>query len=128
MRVSTKLAITSLAFTVAGCSGFGLRSTPSPAPAAAPAAPAVAPAAPASASAVPAAAVAASATPATAPTATTTTSPTPTYYKVTDVTSGKAFYTLNVKRVGNAAVFTDERNGAETTLQNSQVLPVQKLE
>ena len=128
MRVSKKLAITSLAFAVAGCSGFGLRSTPSPAPAAAPAAPAVAPAAPASASAVPAAAVAASAAPATAPTATTTTSPTPTYYKVTDITSGKAFYTLNVKRVGNAAVFTDERNGAETTLQNSQVLPVQKLE
>lgn len=124
MRMSNKLVASSIAFALAGCSGFGFRSSASPATGAAPASAPPAPTAPAATGPSPVA----SAAPATAPTGTTTTSPTPAYYKVTDVTSGKSFYTLKVNRVGNAVVFTDERTGAETTLQNSQVLPVQKLE
>ena len=124
MRVSNKLVVSSFAFVLAGCSGFGFRSSANPAPAAPPASTAPATTASAATAPNPAAAVA----PTSAPAATTTTSATPTYYKVTDVTSGKSFYTLKVNRVGNAVVFTDERTGAETTLQNSQVLPVQKME
>ena len=111
MRLSTKLALVALIFTLAACSGFGRRSSPSPAPAAAaPAATAPAAAPAAAAAAVPA------------------TSANPTYYKVTDVASGKVFYTQKVNRSGSAVVFTDEKTGAETTIQSSQVLPVQKME
>jgi len=49
-----------------------------------------------------------------------------TYYKVTDVSSGKAFYTLKVTRSGPAVTFKDEKTGGETVLQNSQVLQIQK--
>src|SRR6266850_1162416 len=48
------------------------------------------------------------------------------YYKVTDVSSGKAFYTQKVTRSGAAVTFKDEKTGGETVLQNSQVLQIQK--
>ena len=115
MRLSTRLALVALIFTLAACSGFGRRSSPSAAPAAATPAATAPAAAPATA-------------PATAPAAAAATSPNPTYYKVTDVPSGKVFYTQKVNRSGSAVVFTDEKTGAETTLQSSQVLPVQKME
>lgn len=144
MRLSNTLVITSLAFALAGCGGFGRKSSASPgsaaAPAAAAAAPSTTPTTASSATAAPAAAVSAPpasapapavAAPAVAPAApavaSTTVSPT-SYYKVIDVSSGKVFYTLKVNRIGHAVVFTDEKTGAETTLQNSQVLPVQKME
>src|SRR3954468_22806484 len=101
MSMSKRLAITALALALAGCSSFGRRSSAEPAPAAASAAPAV---------------------------AASTTTPNPTYYKLTDVASGKTFYTQKVNRSGTAVVFTDEKTGAETSLQSWQVLPVQKME
>ncbi len=123
MKLSSKLALAPLILALSACSGFGLRSSSKPAPAAAPAA-----AAPAAAPAAPAAAPAATAAPAAAAPAAAAVSPTPAYYKVIDVQSGKEFYTQKVTRSGTAVVFTDEKTGAETTLQNSPVLPVQKME
>ena len=46
------------------------------------------------------------------------------YYKVTDTTSGKEYYTQEVSRQGSAVQFTDAKTGATTTLQNSQVLEI----
>ena len=50
------------------------------------------------------------------------------YYKVTDPTSGKEFYTQDVSRkiTGGAIEFKDAKTGAATTLQNSQVLEIDK--
>jgi hypothetical protein len=50
------------------------------------------------------------------------------YYKVTDPTSGKEFYTQEVSRklTGGAVEFKDAKSGAATTLQNSQVLEIDK--
>ena len=48
------------------------------------------------------------------------------YYKVTDPGNGKDYYTEDVKRSGPAVMFKDAQTGAETTLQNSQVLEIDK--
>ena len=48
------------------------------------------------------------------------------YYKVTDPTTGKEFYTQEVTRHGAAVEFKDARTGASTGLQNSQVLEIKK--
>ena len=50
------------------------------------------------------------------------------YYKVTEPGSGKEFYTQDVsRRVTNGSVeFKDAKTGATTTLQNSQVLEIDK--
>ena len=43
------------------------------------------------------------------------------YYKVTDPSSGKVFYTEDVKHNGTAVEFKDAQTGGEVTLQNSEV-------
>lgn len=51
------------------------------------------------------------------------------YYKVTEPTSGKEFYTKDVDRKiggGGSIEFKDAKTGAITTLQNSQVLEIDK--
>jgi hypothetical protein len=50
------------------------------------------------------------------------------YYKVTEPASGKEFYTNEVSRkIGGSAIeFKDAKTGAITTLQNSQVLEIDK--
>ena len=48
------------------------------------------------------------------------------YYKVTDPSSGKVFYTEKVKREGAAVQFKDSQTGSETTLQNSEVAEISK--
>lgn len=51
-----------------------------------------------------------------------------TYYKIDDPGSGKSFYTTDIKREreGGAITFKDAQTGAETTMQNSQVLEIDK--
>jgi hypothetical protein len=48
------------------------------------------------------------------------------YYKVTDPASGKVFYTEEVKRNGSAVEFKDGQTGGVTTLQNSEVIEIDK--
>ena len=48
------------------------------------------------------------------------------YYKVTDPASGKVFYTEDVKRNGSAVEFKDAQNESVVTLQNSEVMEVDK--
>jgi len=48
------------------------------------------------------------------------------YYKVTDPATGKVFYTEDVKRNGSAVEFKDGQTGGVTTLQNSEVLEIDK--
>jgi hypothetical protein len=50
------------------------------------------------------------------------------YYKVTEPGSGKEFYTQDVSRrgMGGSVEFKDAKTGATTTLQNSQVLEIDK--
>jgi hypothetical protein len=48
------------------------------------------------------------------------------YYKVTDPATGKSFYTEDVKRNGSAVEFKDAQSGGVTTLQNSEVLEIDK--
>jgi hypothetical protein len=50
------------------------------------------------------------------------------YYKVTDPGSGKVYYTENVNRVGSATRFKDAGTGAEVTIQNSEIIQVNKDE
>lgn len=49
-----------------------------------------------------------------------------TYYQVTDLQSGKNYYTKDVDNEGSAVRFTDERTGGVVTLQNSQVRHISK--
>jgi len=102
MHTPTKLVAVALLAAIAGCSSLRPSSKPASTPAAAPATPAA-----------PAAAT-------TAPTAAET------FFKVTDVSSGKDFYTRQVTRSGTAITFKEEKTGAATTLQNSQVLEIQR--
>ena len=44
-----------------------------------------------------------------------------TYYRVTDPSSGKSFYTTDVKRSGSAVMFKDAKSGSDVTLQASEV-------
>jgi hypothetical protein len=53
----------------------------------------------------------------------------PTYYKVTDPTTGKQYYTTDLKKHGHgAATLKDARTGAEVSLQNTEIHPVTKEE
>src|SRR3954470_14493022 len=49
------------------------------------------------------------------------------YYKVTDATTGKPYYTQEIAKNANAIQFKDAKTGAATTLQNSQVLEIDKV-
>lgn len=50
-----------------------------------------------------------------------------TYYKVTDPTTGKAYYTTDLRQMGSgAAELKDARTGATVTLQNSEVEKITK--
>jgi len=48
------------------------------------------------------------------------------YYKVTDPSDGKVFYTEDLKRQGSAIEFKDGKTGGVTTLQNSEILEIDK--
>ena len=50
------------------------------------------------------------------------------YYKVSDPSTGKAYYTEDVKRNGSAVEFKDEQTGGVVTLQNSNVQEIEKSE
>jgi len=50
------------------------------------------------------------------------------YYKVSDPSTGKAYYTEDVKRNGSAVEFKDEQTGGVVTLQNSNVQDIDKQE
>jgi uncharacterized protein YceK len=48
-----------------------------------------------------------------------------TYYKVTDPTSGRVYYTDEVKRTSGGTVqFQDAKSGAQVTLPTSEVLEI----
>jgi len=50
-----------------------------------------------------------------------------TYYKVTDPTTGKVYYTTDIRKKGDGAVqLTDSRTGNQVTIQNSEVQEVKK--
>jgi len=51
-----------------------------------------------------------------------------TYYRVTDPSSGKMFYTDDVKRSGSAVMFKDAKSGSEVTLQASEVKEISQDE
>ena len=49
------------------------------------------------------------------------------YYKVTDPTSDKTYYTTKIKRKGSGAIkIEDERTGNEVTLQTSEIEKITK--
>ena len=51
------------------------------------------------------------------------------YYKVTDPTTGKAYYTTELKQKGNgAATLKDGRTGNTVNLQNSEISTISKEE
>lgn len=51
------------------------------------------------------------------------------YYRVTDPSTDKTYYTKDVKNLGGGAVkLTDERNGNIVTLQNSEIKKIEKQE
>jgi len=50
------------------------------------------------------------------------------YYKVTDASNGKVYYTEDVKRNGSAVEFKDAQSGGVMTLQNSNVQDIDKQE
>ncbi|UCD58117.1 MAG: hypothetical protein JSV16_03105 [Candidatus Hydrogenedentota bacterium] len=51
-------------------------------------------------------------------------------YRVTDPTSGKAYYTKKIKREkrGGTVTFTDDRTGAKVTLQSSEIQKIPRKE
>ena len=48
------------------------------------------------------------------------------YFKVTDPATGKVFYTEDIDRKGSAVEFKDAQTGSSVTLQNSQILQIDK--
>jgi hypothetical protein len=44
-----------------------------------------------------------------------------TYYRVTDPSSGRMYYTTDISRRGTAVEFVDAKSGSNVTLQNSEV-------
>jgi hypothetical protein len=44
-----------------------------------------------------------------------------TYYRVTDPSSGRMYYTDDIKRSGSAVMFKDAKSGSEVTLQASEI-------
>jgi hypothetical protein len=51
-----------------------------------------------------------------------------TYYKVTDPSSGKVYYTDDVDREGASIIFKDVKTQSTVTLQNSEIIEVSKDE
>lgn len=52
-----------------------------------------------------------------------------TYYKVTDLVTGNVYYTDEVEREkGGAATIKDARSGAVLTIQNSEIMEIEKDE
>lgn len=52
-----------------------------------------------------------------------------TYYKVTDPTTGKVYYTTELEeRNSGATTLKDARTGGEVTVQNSEVVKINKEE
>jgi hypothetical protein len=49
---------------------------------------------------------------------------TATYFKVTDLATGRQYYTVDFTSKDGAVQFKDARTGATTTLQNPQVLEI----
>jgi len=49
---------------------------------------------------------------------------TATYFKVTDLATGREYYTGDFARKDGAIHFKDARTGANTTVQNAQVLEI----
>jgi len=53
----------------------------------------------------------------------------PTYYKVTDPTTGKAYYTTDLKKHEHGSVtLQDSKSGSEVSLQNVEVKKINKEE
>jgi hypothetical protein len=51
------------------------------------------------------------------------------YYKVTDPTTGRTYYTTELKQKGNgSATLKDSRSGNTVTLQNTEVAKIKKDE
>lgn len=50
------------------------------------------------------------------------------YYKVTDPTTSKVYYTTSMKQDGGATKLTDAATGAMVTIQNSEVQKVTREE
>jgi len=48
------------------------------------------------------------------------------YFKVTDPATGKVFYTEDIDRKGSAVEFKDAQTGGVVTLQNSQIIQIDK--
>ena len=48
------------------------------------------------------------------------------YFKVTDPVSGKVFYTEDIDRKGSAVEFKDAQTGGAVTLQNSEIMQIDK--
>jgi hypothetical protein len=48
------------------------------------------------------------------------------YFKVTDPASGKVFYTEDIDRKGSAVEFKDAQTGGAVTLQNSEIMQIDK--
>jgi len=44
-----------------------------------------------------------------------------TYYRVTDPSSGRMYYTDEIKRSGSAVMFKDAKSGSQVTLQASEI-------
>ena len=50
-----------------------------------------------------------------------------TYYEVTDPTTGRVYYSTDIEdRKGGAVTLVDDRNGAEVTVQNSEIREISK--
>ncbi|MGH7309850.1 MAG: hypothetical protein ACREK6_14265 [Candidatus Rokuibacteriota bacterium] len=51
-----------------------------------------------------------------------------TYYRVKDTTSGRTYYTEEIKRRNGTVVFRDTKSGAEVTLPSSEIAEVPQEE
>ena len=49
-----------------------------------------------------------------------------TYFKVTDRATGREYYTVDFTHKGDAIEFKDAKTGARTTLQNPEILEINK--
>ena len=50
------------------------------------------------------------------------------YYRVSDPSSGKIYYTTEVKDKGTATQLVDAKTGAKVTIQNSEISKITKEE
>jgi hypothetical protein len=51
-----------------------------------------------------------------------------TYYRVKDTTSGRTYYTEEIKRRNGTVIFRDTKSGAEVTLPSSEIAEVPQEE